>query len=530
MNSKTIVSVVLISIVAVFLIVNILTGDGSNLGALAKYFAFMSFFLGVIVKKLGVYLLVIYGAFSDMIKRMLVLEGDFSKIDISFILMMSPFLMLGIFAGSLLDGVFKRDITRFQWLSLFLAVALGIVNFVMGGGVNGGVIGIMQRGANVVSYFFLPFCILRQYNSLEEYMKVIKFTVIVFLLVAIHGIGQGLFGYGGFEYKYLISGQTTITDWSDIHATRPFSTTASPASFAYVSGIIGVATFLLSWFRGKGRIDTGFKRITFNKWLALILTIFLVWGCLMSKSRGAILASLCTLPLFFLLKNLKLTVLSYGAALTTLITLFLSSAYILENDLLKSYQREVAPKIVEVTGIDGRYLTLATMHVRLEGWKNVVTNPEFQKPFGNRELVERMKGLDKQAKRRLDLKSHDMISSLLLNIGWVPLLFSSIIGGKILLSVNQVIARIPARTAESKCARVGLIALIAVYVTTLTGGAIAAFPVCLVANVLLCLTYLSVRDHRRELIQIVKDRKALEFVESSKSLLEGNSEEPLAAN
>jgi len=174
------------------------------------------------------------------------------------------------------------------------------------------------------------------------------------------------------------------------------------------------------------------KRAVYGKVMGLIFTFILIWGCLISQSRAAILASLFTIPLFFLLKSYRVMFITYLFAFVILVTLIFSSKYILEKNLLHRYQHEIAPKITEVTGIKPRYFTLATMHIRLEGWANIVNNPEFQKPFGNRKLVKETKGISRQQRKSLNLETHDMISSLLLNFGWVSLLFLCVVGGAVL--------------------------------------------------------------------------------------------------
>ena len=494
MNIRAFLVIIVAIVISLIIITNVITGHGNNIAALAKTFAVISLIAGVTLQRFGVYLLIVYGACSDMIKRMLVIEGNFSSIDITYILMMSPLLMFGIFLGASADALLKRDITRLQWVALFFAFFLGGINFTVGGG--SGAIGLLQSGANVVSYFFLPFCILRSYKTLDDYLKVVKFAVIVFIPVAIHGIGQGLFGYGGFEYRYLVSGFTTIVNFPDVDATRPFSTTASPASFAYLSGIMGVTVITLSVIGAQRS-----RALNFSKVLAISMAFIFLWGCFISQSRGAILASICTLPLFFVIKNYRLTIMAYLLGLVTLLTLFASSGYILREGLLKQFQKDVVPHIVDFTGLDSRYFTLATMHVRLEGWDNMLSNPEFHKPFGNRALLKRTEGLSKREQKVLGLRSHDLISKMLLKAGWVPFLSMLILGGSLLFKVHRLIADLPKNSKESRCARLGLVALVAVYVTTITGSAIGAYPICLVANLLLPLCYLAIRDNKRLAIQ-----------------------------
>lgn len=496
MNFNKIIVLAVALIVGIMLTINTLTSSGANIAFLAKYLAVGSLFLGFFGKQFPYYLLIIFGATSDLIKRMLIVEGGVGTLDITYILMMSPLLMLGLFTGRVLKCLLEYKISKLEITALAIAVILGVFNFFVAGRTNASVMGVLQAGANVTSYFFLSFCVLKDFRNIQDYLKVVKFAAIVFIPVAIHGVVQAVYGYGGFEYDYLVSGHTTITNFADVDDTRPFSTLSSPGAFAFTSGALGAVCLILA--RSNKNNLTLANPVHTATWfpyvISVLLGVVLFIGCYVTKSRTQMLVVTCIIPYFFLIKNKTLTIFAYLSVFCSTVFLFLSSGYILENNLIQAYQNNIVPTLKNITGLESRYFLLSTFSVRLEGWHNVVTNPEFWHPFGNAEIAEFRKGATPSELRQAGVISHDMLSNTLISIGWVPLLILGMIGSSVLYRVHQLVSRLDPSTLESKCFRVALLTLFAAYLATLASSAISAYPTSLIVNIIFAMACLSYRD------------------------------------
>lgn len=480
------------AIISLFVLVAIITSSGSNIAAFAKYLAIGSFVLGFVGSRLPFYLLVVYAATSDFLKRLLVIEGAFSRMDITFVLMMSPLLLSGLFIGQFLKCVMSTGFTRLQVYALLVGVGLSVLNLAIETG-GTGLFGLLQAGANVASYFFLPFCALTAFKNTEEYLPLLRFAALIFVAVAIHGINQYFFGYPDFEYNYLKSGFTSIVDHSNIDKTRPFSTLSSPGALAYCCGLLAVTCFFFASPKKRMALS-GERRVWYPTWISLLFFVVLMLGCFVSKSRTQMLMICAIFPLFLCLSSQALRITASVFGFITVVSLFFLSGYILDADLIEWYQRKTLPVLTNLTGLDGRYFTLSTMTIRLEGWDNILNNPEFRKPFGNPTALADRAEMTNAEMRAAGIRSHDMLSEALLKFGWVPLIFVGSILVIVSVKVNSWLRSLPKRTFEFRASRLGILALIAAYLGTIAGGALSAYPVCFILNLVFTLVYLTYRD------------------------------------
>lgn len=491
-NKPTIIVFIgLFLVIAIYVMSSVLTGSGSNIGALAKYVAVGSLFVGIIYRKPAFYLLVVYAAISDLLKRLLVVEGEFSQLDITYILMMSPLLMLGIFLGVSVDIIAKRALTRELKIALIVGTLLGGYNMASASiGGDSSILGLLQIGANSVSYYYLPFCALYVFKGQRDYIDLIKFATFIFVPVALFAMWQAIVGYSEFEIAYLLSGFTSIGNLNDIHATRPFSTVSSPGACAYTCGTLAMVCFFFA--NHKNRLSLDGSLIPWRQTsISILFFLILLGGMFVTKNRTQMLVTLAIIPYFYLLSSYKKTIIAYASVFCFAAFLILTSGYILDNNLIESYQNNIVPTLTKITGLDGRYFTLATMNIRFEGWDAVMSNPEFWKPFGNSQLIEEASTMSMMEARGAGIRTHDVISGSLLKFGYVPILIVAPVAIFILLKMHKFIARIPSDSFESKAIRIGLLGLFAGYMGTLAGGALGAFPNPVIQNLLFTLVLMS---------------------------------------
>lgn len=512
-NLQGIFILIISLIVGVFVTVSVLTGGGNSISSFARYLVIFVAALGFFGKKFPFYVLIFTGAYSDFLKRLLIIEGNFTQLDIMSVLAISPLLMFTLFSNNLIRFSFNaRTYGKMPLIALFYGLVLLFITLAQGIRGNGDIFGLLQLGANVASYAFLPFCLLVTFSNMEELLRFLKTALIIFLPVPIHGLSQYFFGYNQIEYSYLASGMTSIVDFLDINRTRPFSTVSSPGSFALSCGFLAGLAFL--FWRNKNLIKGASGKIqriwNFPTLISILIVILFIAGMIASKSRTQILIGLTTVPLAYLYRSKLATLTSYFALAVLLLTLMFSSGYILENDLIAKYQTDVASGFNEATGIDNRYVTLATLTIRVEGFRNLVENPEFHTLFGSDAFSDINSMSDKKAARSAGVAQHNLISLIALRYGLLALALLALFATLILYFIHRQVLSIPRKHYQSSFARFGLALFFLSYAAAfVSGGAILANPVPLFLNISAGLVFFGLRE-RRDLMNL---QEASEFTE-----------------
>lgn len=475
-------------------VVTILTNPGSSIASFARYLAAGIIALGFFGKRLPFYLLFFIGAYADLVKRFLVIEGRFSNLDIMSVLAINPLLMVALFANCLVRYIFSSGL-RSRWHVFALiygaCISLASLGFALRTGAEW--TKLLQYGANLASYAFLPFCILTVFPTTKELCRLLRVAVVIFLPVPLYGILQFFNGYSGFEYDYLTSGFTTVTDWMDVQKTRPYSTVASPGAFAFACGFLAMLAFV---FRNSRKLPTLDR--SYVKWfpwaVSIAITLFLFGGMLASKSRTQMLICMAALPLSVLFRSRRGTLASYSSLAAAVILLFAFSGAILDSKILERYQDEFAAGFSEKTGIQERYVKLSTMTIRVEGWRNLTTNPELWTLFGREDASEILKGDQMREVRQEGLASHDILTSSVISFGLVPVAMGGLIVALGLFAAHSRINRIPPQSVEGRLGRLGFAFFLLSYVGAgLAGGALLANPVPLFINISATLVIFAVR-------------------------------------
>ena len=209
------------------------------------------------------------GGYIDLIKRLLIVEGRFSFFDISAILALPPLLMAGLAANCFVRYCFSSPSENKRWATV--ALVFGIIASAIAFGVRlrtgGGPISLLQSAANEVSYSFLPFCVLVAFPKGDEFLKLLKGVMILYIPFALHALYQSWVGFANFEINYLLSGYTRVTG-GGIDKTRPFSTVSSPGSMAFTAGFL---TCLIAFYKDKRLAKEGANVVTPLVVLGMIL-------------------------------------------------------------------------------------------------------------------------------------------------------------------------------------------------------------------------------------------------------------------
>lgn len=433
MNNQKIGQVFLIGVLSIFgiyVVASSLTGGGNALGSLAKYLAPTAFLLSFLNGRMGLRMLVVAMAFSDLIKRFLIEYGNFSMLDVTSILMICPMIMSAAFLHFLIARILAgRGKSKFN--DTVLLVTLGISGLICVGIIAryGLGLGGLKEIAHQAAYVPLVWTTTVAFKNKEELFGYLRFTVFVFFLVALYGIRQYFFGFTQFEYDYLLSGFSSEAKHlkeKEIHA---FSTMSSSVPFGITMGIMAGFTILLTYAkRESGRNATKF-------FVFCIVFVFLLAVFGSSKRSAWVIASvILILPWIF--RSVFLTRVFYSVSIFSGLLLVIFVEKILKNWSYITYKS--ASFLPE-------QLALSTLSARLVSIYNWSRNPDMWTLFGvPDEVRDAAPPVAVQAGLNLDslssMLAHDVIGFTLLSFG-APILILLLVGVTLMLKKIHIIIR-----------------------------------------------------------------------------------------
>ena len=286
---------------ALLIMVQILTAQGSTLGQAAKYITVGGFIVCVLSARTGVIVLILLCGYVDLLKRLLVVER-FDFLDVAFCLAAAPLAMFGLSIHIALSWFLGRiRLTRFDF-AMFLLTALALVGTGVLGRLSGmGGAYLLQSMANSAAYIMIVPVIHIYYRTVPGQLRLIRTVCLLFLPVALYGIYQLVNGISWFELRYLQSGYSMNEIRLDELVIRPFSTLNSTRSLAVVCAILSVLS-MAPYFIKK---DGGGFRALLNPFKAALPLIFLA-GCLCSLGRtGYATWGVAVVCLFFFRSGLR---------------------------------------------------------------------------------------------------------------------------------------------------------------------------------------------------------------------------------
>ncbi|MDB5047661.1 MAG: hypothetical protein JWO30_732 [Fibrobacteres bacterium] len=208
----------------------------------------IAFFLIPTLKypKIGVYYLFCLPLFVPMFRRMYYLVSERPTLD--YLMLISDGVMGGLIMALILLWIMNKERSKdlFSVLIVIYTLLLFIKVFVGAQlSVQEGLYGFKFNGLYVF-FFFAGSYILRTYR---ETRAILGFSSWLLFLTALYGINQILFGFTGFEQKWLDS--ITFTTLRIDGVVRPFSTYVSPAAMS--DGMTILFMLGIFWIFAKGR-------------------------------------------------------------------------------------------------------------------------------------------------------------------------------------------------------------------------------------------------------------------------------------
>jgi hypothetical protein len=196
--------------------------------------------------KIGIYYLFCLPLFIPLFRRMYYLVSERPTID--YLLLISDGVMGGLIIALLLLWILNKERSK-DLMSIFILSYFGIlfIKVFVGNHLSTteALYGFKFNGLYVFFFFASSYIL----TSFRETKRVYFFTSILLFITAIYALNQILFGFTGFEQKWLDSIKFTTLRIEGV--VRPFSTYLSPAAMSDGMTILFMAG--IYWFFDKGR-------------------------------------------------------------------------------------------------------------------------------------------------------------------------------------------------------------------------------------------------------------------------------------
>jgi hypothetical protein len=421
---------------AVYIMLSVLLGGGNTIGALAQFLSIGSFILAVVQPRLALYLMVLYAGYSDLLKRMMVFDGHVTMSDVLWVRALCPLTLAGICIGTLVRELHNGNLHQRRKLISLLVCVLGfMVSGVSALRSGGGFNAAATQLGDGAAYMFLLFVVPCIFRTPDQIIAFIKYCLIVFIPVALYGLKQQIFGLSEFEIEYLRSGLTVLSKHLDDVRPRPFSTLVDSSPFGTSCAVCACLALVVR----RHHRDTGT-----NTWGMLSFALFALFviGCIASMARVANINWVMPILLLPVLRSARGTSTLYACVAG----LFVSACLFAQE--LSSWVTQLTLWALENFGssaIGEQFSRFWTICARLDGMHDLVHNPLMWTMFGYG-----TKGASDMHDAHM-VTSHDLISNLLLEIGWLPLGLLLIIAAFALYSFHRSVLSLRGTSVFNIC-------------------------------------------------------------------------------
>jgi len=411
MNDNRVFKVFLIFLLAFFAVAfmaQILTSGGNVVGYSFRYLTPLAVVIGFMIPRFGFYLLLMAGAYLDLIKRFMILDSNFSDLDLAFLLGFAPALVAGMVLKFVIAVIMKSPTISRKDIYLFLittalCMVLGGVQFIMAKGE----LRALGSGVNMVVYLYMPLIMSQIFKGREDIRKLLTITAIIYLPAALWAIQQSYFGLASFEMQYLLSGRTIEVRQLDEEVFRNMGTMVSAHALSMVASILVAALIIpVSWKKWK---------LTPKAWLnplrILSIAVFMAGAYFTFSRTGWVCAGVAIIA-FICLQNKFLTYTAFFTALAGVVVMYLSASFLLETQVMNTVQEDLFKRFGSTAEMR-QMMVLGTLNARLDSMASFATDPNLWTPFGLAAAG---------SNYHVDWV-HDILTEMLVLVGFVPLAF-----------------------------------------------------------------------------------------------------------
>lgn len=402
--------------VGLVVLCSILVHDTGGIAGFVKIFGGALCVYGFLKPRTGLYILAFFCFYLDFVKKLAVVFGVVNMRTVIEVLAIQMLALGCIWLGTFLQLIlFQQRMNR----TLFLAAAsfLALTGTVMLFFGESGLVGTVQASVNNVGYSAVILVIMAYLQSREEMLRFLDFIFWLAVPWAFYGTIQYFFGFADFEWEYARTFLSPISAGHMLGAEVP-----RPFGFASGAGGYGVLTLIMSY--GAWRfLFTRTHRLVFG---AGCLVVFV--GLVFSAQRSILLMPFLTGVCYFAFSSRTMTKAFYlgsiGAFLIAVINAGTLMPLLAVFDSRAEFGNDWANRVIRIS----------TFSDRMRGWERL-TNPATYTFFGKRWTSNYEKDLGYQGQDY----SHDMINTLLNNIGVVGMLIVFWCGFLVLRKAHRLI-------------------------------------------------------------------------------------------
>lgn len=358
--------------------------------------------MAAVSPQVGLTILLLLCAYSDLLKRLLVFLGDLSFEQVSYVLAGAPLVVAGLSLAMVTRCAFHRTQFLFRDVLMFTGIAVAAaLNFLLSMRIGVPILDASKDALNNTLYLVLTPVMMKLIESPEQIGSFIRQGRLIFIPVAVYGIYQSIFGLADFEVEYLRSGLTMIIkELFDVRP-RPFSTLNS----AHALGTIAAAWAVLSLYPLLVRREREVPPLG-ERMLSLGLFVLYIAASLVSLARTALVVWIVALFAFWCFRSRLRTKVFYLSAVGGFLTLIAAAPFFLQHISEWDPANNVQSDVV------GQAVRIQTYVERLRGFENLTRSTDMYSFFG----------LPQDMKMTETTWNHDPISSLLVDFGLTGLL------------------------------------------------------------------------------------------------------------
>jgi len=447
---------------AVYAVFAVMLTQGNSISEMCQILMVGGVLLCFISPKSALVVWIISSGYMDLIKRLTVLSGKVSQMDLYYILGIHPLMLCGlcasIFIGALLgrQRLTKGDMKRFI-AALFVMILVALMA-AREKGLHPSA--ILSDVANNGLYSMLLFVVPIMLPTLQSILKILRIIVIAYFPVAIYGIVQQAWGFQDFEVEYLLTGLSIEVKQLVANEVRAFSTLNSPTALSFVSAMCLTITWILGW-----QHVASITRCRLPKIIAFILIVVYFGALLSSTVRSAIVLVPVAVAGMLLFHHARRLRLFYASLVVGFVGIVLGAEWL----LLKL--PDAMNKMAELAGdsqFAGQILRVGTYTERLVGFSQVLGNPRAYSLFG---FGSQRGGLDDP-----EFYNHDPLSTLLVRYGVLALLALLVGGALVVRYYHACVWRIKDPMAQRASALILSIPLGFLVASLMQGSVFGTFP------------------------------------------------------
>lgn len=494
---KVIGTVAAFLIIGLFILIDVLTGQGNSLANTYLYAAIGGLILGIASPKAAIFPILILSVNVDLLKRLMVVYGYTSEQDLYWIMGLAPLMLAGVVFNLVMSHLTGKRLLAPNYQLLFViatilcvlmtagtVLAMGISGRALGNAINGGL------------YWYLIFVVPVLFGSVEERAKLLRFIVVLFIPVAGYMYYHYYIGLNQFEIDYLESGlsievRVLSQNFGDLSGKD-----GGMRGFSTMSGASVVSTMLSTLILlamtplkpGRGHL-LRFKTLLPRIGIALLF----MTAAYFTMTRKGWFCGVAAVAAYWAFRTQITTLLAYGAAIFTFIGVVLASPAIVEYRLLDDLEGSLRRTFKPDDAAGQKAFILGTMYDRFRGWANL-TEPEIWTPFGFK-AAGMENELDKETATRM--WGHDITVDLLIRLGYVPLFFLGIGGVFATYWFHSNLLSMPRYSLERKVALLCFAMAIGIsFGAFANANQLKAFPQNLYAFLFLGITTATILEHR----------------------------------